>query len=323
MGHVTSRRRCRFRLLITFEDTKINHAAPTLHDSLRTMALKRRHVAFAGLSTFIAWGLASSWAPILQYLGYAFLAGGIFTLASLGALVFLSTRKTQDLNPALQPLSKVAAFIHPKAWELETAWLSGSAVYQRTSLYPSSAAISESLDNLIGWLLRDLVTSWYRNITPRQNFVHEVDHAIRTAFGSIQGRTVGIDGVEIAVSRIVPLITSHLKDFYDAERVIRGKDLSRNFTESEELDLAIARKYRDGQLHPAASLTFADMKLVQQEYMRKIVTRLLPEILPESMIRSRAVTVLIKEILSCAVLEPLMRILSDPDTWNQLMEAYV
>lgn len=237
--------------------------------------------------------------------------------------MFLSTSKTQDLNPALQPLSKVAAFIHPKTWELETAWLSGSAVYQRTTLYPSSVAISESLDNLIDWLLRDLVTSWYRNITPRQNFVHEVDHAIRTAFGSIRGRTVGIDAVEIAVSRIVPLVTSHLKDFYDAERVIRGKDLSRNFTESEELDLAIARKYRDGQLHSAASLTFADMKLVQQEYMRKIVTRLLPEILPESMIRSRAVTVVIKEILSCAVLEPLMRILSDPDTWNQLMEAYV
>ena len=167
------------------------------------------------------------------------------------------------------------------------------------------------------------MTSWYRNITPRQNFVHEIDHAIRTAFGSIRERTVGIDVVEIAVSRIVPLVTSHLKDFYDAEMVIRGKDLSRNVTESEELDLAIARKYRGGKLHPAASLTFADMKLVQQEYMRKIVSRLLPDILPESMIRSRAVAVLIREILSCAVLEPLMRILSDPDTWNQLMEAYV
>lgn len=309
--------------MITLEFTKVNHAAPTLHNSLRTMALNRRHVAFAGLSAFIAWGLATSWSPILQYLGYAFVAGGIFTLASLGALVVLSTRKTQDVNSALQPSSRAAAFIHPKAWESETAWLSGSAVYQRITLYPSSAALSESLDNLIDWLLRDLVTSWYRNITPRQNFVHEIDHAIRTAFGSIRERTVGIDVVEIAVSRIVPLVTSHLKDFYDAEMVIRGKDLSRNVTESEELDLAIARKYRGGKLHPAASLTFADMKLVQQEYMRKIVTRLLPDILPESMIRSRAVAVLIREILSCAVLEPLMRILSDPDTWNQLMEAYV
>lgn len=287
------------------------------------MALNLRHVATGGIIAFIAWGLATSWAPTLRYLGYAFIAGVLATVLTLGALILLSARESQDSNRPRPSLPSVAAFVRPEAWEAETAWLSKKAVYKRIILYPSSRKISEILDTLLDWLLRDLVTSWYSNITRSPNFVNEIDHALRTALVGIRDRTLGIDIVEVAVSRLVPHVTNHLKDFYDAERAIRGKDLNRNVTESEELDLAIARKYRDGNLHPAASLAYSDMILVQQEYLRKIIARLLPEILPERMIRSGAVFVFIKELVSCAVLAPLMQILSDPDTWNQLMEAYV
>ena len=241
---------------------------------------------------------------------------------SLGALILLSARKPQDIHPTPRALPRVAAFVHPEAWDTDKAWLSKRSMYNRTDLYPSSI-ISKSLDQLLDWLLRDLVTSWYNNISRSPNFVREIDTAIRIASLGIGNRISRIDVVEAAVSRIVPLVTNHLKDFYDAERAIRGRDLKRNVTESEELDLAIARNYRDGKLHPAASLAYSDMKLVQQEYLRKLVGRLLSELLPESMIRSRAVAVFIREIVSCAVLAPLMQMLSDPDTWYQLMEAYV
>lgn len=182
--------------------------------------------------------------------------------------------------------------------------------------------LSDSLDNLLDWTLRDYVSSWYTKITPNLSFVNEIERAIRTALINIRDRIFDVDIVEVVVSRVVPLVTAHLKDFYEAERAIRGKNLNRNVTESVELDLAIAGKYRDGKLHPASSLAYADLKLVQQEYLRRMLVRLLPEILPESMIKSRVVFVLIKEIVSCAVLAPLMQLMSDPDTWNQLMEAY-
>lgn len=242
---------------------------------------------------------------------------------SLGALILLSARKPPDIHRTPRALPRVAAFVHPEVWDTDKAWLSKRSMYNRIDLYPSSIIISKSLDQLLDWLLRDLVTSWYNNISRSPNFVREIDTAIRIASLGIGNRISGIDVVEAAVSRIVPLVTNHLKDFYDAERAIRGRDLKRNVTESEELDLAIARNYRDGKLHPAASLAYSDMKLVQQEYLRKLVGRLLSELLPESMIRSRAVAVFIREIVSCAVLAPLMQMLSDPDTWNQLMEAYV
>lgn len=193
---------------------------------------------------------------------------------------------------------------------------------QKNSTIPPSFMISDSLDGLLDWILRDYVTLWYSKISPSSNFVNEIERAIRTALINISDRLFAVDIVEVAVSRVVPIVTAHLKEFYEAERTVRGKNLNRNITESDELDIAIAGKYRDGKLHPAASLAYSDLKLVQQDYLRRIVVRLLPEILPESMIKSRTVSVLIREIVSCAVLAPLMQVLSDPDTWNQLMEAY-
>jgi sorting nexin-25 len=40
------------------------------------------------------------------------------------------------------------------------------------------------------------------------------------------------------------------------------------------------------------------------------------------MMGSHATLVLVKEIVACAVLFPIMQLLSDPDTWNQIIEAY-
>ncbi|KAK8196529.1 tRNA (guanine-N(7)-)-methyltransferase (tRNA(m7G46)-methyltransferase) [Zalaria obscura] len=93
-------------------------------------------------------------------------------------------------------------------------------------------------------------------------------------------------------------------------------------TESEELDLAIAGKYKDGRLHKAADLTFSDTKLMQQAHLRKTTARLLPYVLSESMQTSPAVTTLVREIVACAVLGPIMQMLTDPDMWNQLLEGY-
>jgi sorting nexin-25 len=41
------------------------------------------------------------------------------------------------------------------------------------------------------------------------------------------------------------------------------------------------------------------------------------------MMTSPAVNVLVKELVACAVLSPVMQMVADPDMWNQLMEGYV
>lgn len=287
------------------------------------MALSRRDVILAGIALFFAWGYAVHWAPTLRWAGYAFTAGLGLALFAFIFLLVTTSRGSQygTRNSISRP--QAPAFLGAAAWKAELGQLRARQLYKKEPLYAESYLVSDGLDELLDLIIRDFVTSWYKNISSNRIFSNEVDKTIRLALVNIRDRMLATDLVDAVTLRFVPILTAHFKDFYDAERAVRGKHLNRSVTESDELDLAIAGKYRDGKLHPAASLAFADTKLVQQEYLRSISKHLLPKILPEKITASRAVSVLVEELVSCAVLFPIMQILSDPDTWNQLMEAYV
>jgi sorting nexin-25 len=293
-------------------------AAPT------NMALKRRDVILAAVAVFIAWGYLTHWFPKLHLLPYAFIAGVLATLALLAWLTLTTAwqkeaRSGGDVNYG----PRHVAFLAPEKWKAEREALTKRNMYMMEPLYPASFIISDSIDVLIGLILRDFVKGWYGNISKSPTFVNEVDRTLRAAMGEIRDRILAVDIVETVVSRMMPLITEHLRASYEAERVVRGRKLSRNVTDSEELDVAIAAKYKEGRLHPAASLAYGNTKPIQEQHLRSIVARLLPKIMPANMSTSPAVNVLIKEIVACAVLSPVMQMLADPDTWNQLMEGYV
>ncbi|PYH32734.1 putative intermediate filament protein (Mdm1) [Aspergillus neoniger CBS 115656] len=287
------------------------------------MALKHRDYVLLGIGAFIAWGLAVKWLPILRYLGYALVLGAFLSSAVLFALVLLTIRSPNDaVASSPSPTNPRVAFLARHHWDQETQAFKSRSIYNPHSLYPQSFIVSEGIDELLSFATRDFIASWYQHISPNPTFVNEVDHTIRTAIGNLRDRLLTEDLVSLVVSRIFPVLTSHLKESEVAERLVRGRNLTRNVTESEELDIAIASKYREGNLHPAAMLSLSDQKLLEQEYLRKIAVGLLPQLFPESVLNSRIVSVLIREIVACAVLFPLVSVLSDPDTWNQLMEAY-
>ena len=286
------------------------------------MSLSRRHVLLAGFAGFVAWGYAVHWFPIIRFIGYAFVAGVLITLFALVAITLSTAKRKSEIGRTNTGGTGAVKFLSSTDWHTESFKFTSARTYRPVQLYHQSFVISNALDGLLNLALRDFVTSWYNNITRNATFANEVDRGIRAALADIRDRILKEDIVNIAVSRVVPIINAHLREFDLAERLVRGRSLNRNVTESEELDLAIAAKYRDGKLHPAASLAYSDTKPVQQDHLRKILVRVLPDVLPESMIKSRASSVLIKEIVACAILFPVMQILSDPDTWSQLIEAY-
>lgn len=286
------------------------------------MLLTRKHVALAGFSAFVAWGLAVKSLPVLRFIGYAFTAGALsaFALILLG---LLTVSKPLPLPSSTRhPTSATPAFLVADKWTSETSLVKAISEYRPTDLYLKSFVVSQGIDSLLALALRDFVSSWYGNISASPAFVNEIDKNIRAAIVEVTARLAGEDIVNVIVTRVVPIITSHLREFDQAERLVKGRSLNRNVTESEELDLAIAAKYKDGKLHPAASLSFADTKTIEQEHLRKLVVRILPEVLAEDVMRSRAASVLIKEIVACAVLLPVVQLLKDPDTWNQIVENY-
>ncbi|OLN85087.1 Sorting nexin-12 [Colletotrichum chlorophyti] len=286
------------------------------------MALQGRDLILAAITCFIAWGYAVSWVPTLRWIGYALIWGLILGVVTLLALVLLTSRGSRNGLRHRSPRPRGPAFIAPKAWAREVASLQTRQSYSKVPVDPDSRRISKAIDDVLELILRDFVNSWYSNISSNPVFSNEVDRAVREALITIRERLLELDLVDIVTTRVVPMLTAHFRDFYDAERAVRGRKLNRSVTESEELDLAIASKYKDGKLHPAASLSFPDTKLVQQEYLRNMVSKILPKVLPSSVLASRAVSTIIREIVACAVLFPVMQILAEPDTWNQIMENY-
>lgn len=286
------------------------------------MALSGRDAAVAGIVCFFAWGYAIAWFPTLRWAGYAFVAGCVTVLAAVLLLVLLTSRGSAYRLRRRSARPHAVNFAGPVAWRRETSSLRVRQIYDPLPLYPDSRKISHALDHLLALIVRDFVQSWYAHISRNPVFANEVDKTARLAIVSIRDRLLDADLVEMVTARIVPILTAHFRHYNDAERAVRGRKLTRDVTESEELDLAIAAKYRDGKLHPAANLAFSDTRMIQQEHLRSIVARILPKVLPPQVLNSRAVASIVREIVACAVLSPVMTMLAEPDTWNQIMENY-
>ncbi|KAL2119274.1 hypothetical protein VTJ04DRAFT_6234 [Mycothermus thermophilus] len=287
------------------------------------MAVRGRDVALGGVACFIAWGYAVSWWPALRWAGHALVAGVVLTLAALAALILLTSRGSRYRQLRISTARPNApAFLAPDSWDAEVAALRLRQTFDKAPLCPSSPRLSAALDEVLGLIIRDFIRSWYSSISPNPVFLDEVDSAIRCALLRVGHRLQALDLAEVLTTRIVPILTAHFRDFDEAERSVRGRKLNRTVTETEELDLAIASKYRGGKLHPAASLAFSDTKTAQQDHLRQKMAKVLPLVLPDTLLSSRAVSTLIREITACAVMFPIMQLLSDPDTWNQVMENY-
>lgn len=284
------------------------------------MRLDSSHVLLAGFVALIAWGIAVRLLPVLWHLANAFFIGASTALL-LALLLALSTSR-RPLTLTAHPRRPIPAFTAPNTWLAELRRYKGRLRYEPQTLHPSSTHVSTALGEIIDLALRDFVTSWYKSISPTPCFVNEIDKNIRQAILVLEQRLAIEDIVGTIVGRIVPIITDHMHEFDNAERIVRSRALNQAIPESEEVNLATAARYKDGKLHPAASLRYSDTKSPQQEHIRKALLRVLPHLLDESMVRSRVVLVLVKGIVACAVVYPAMQALSDPDTWNQIVEAY-
>lgn len=286
------------------------------------MALQGRDIALAAVACFIAWGYAINWFPALRWAGHALVGGVLLAVAGLLALVFLTSRGSQHRHFRATARPKAAAFLAPDAWKREVAALRLRQTYTKTPLCPDSPKLSAALDEILEYIIRDFIRAWYSSISKNPVFTDEVDKTIRCALLRVCDQLQGVDLAEVLTTRLVPIMTAHFRNFYDAERSVRGRKLNRSVTETEELDLAIASKYKEGKLHPAASLAFSDTKTAQQDYLRQTMSTILSKVLPDTLLASRAVSTLLREITACAVMFPVVQMLSDPDTWNQIMENY-
>lgn len=252
-------------------------------------------------------------------MGYAFVTGAIGVLGLWWTIILIVYKPLNDRRqPQVAPL---LSFTHPNRWTSELKTLADRTTGAQKSIFPSTSAVDRALDDLLAWILRDFVAAWYTNISSSPAFLVEIDSTIRSTLITVGERLNQADLVELVVSRFVPIITRHLQSFIEAEKAVRGRKLDRDLAESEELDLAVAANYKNGKLHAAGAAVGSESRLPQKAHLRAMCEEILPLIMPSSQVHSKSVMTLVREILSCSVLSPVFQMLSDGDTWNQVVEV--
>ena len=262
---------------------------------------------------------------LLLLIPFAFVGLLLAFSAAYVALGFYAdrVRSSTSVSNALQTAARPLAFSTPAAWQaVQTRSQWSASSFKLAPLLPSFPRVSAVLNTILGFIVRDFVWIWYKGISSHGAFPSTVENTIHASLTALIARAERVDIPALVVRRVLPLITVHVESFRRSEVALRGTGLERHLTHSEELDLLLATRY--GRLHPAVdNLATAQTKPAEDAHMRRLVDRALPLLVPPCDLRSRAVRIVVREIVACAVFGPIVEMLSDPDFWNRVLDQTV
>ncbi|EJD54877.1 hypothetical protein AURDEDRAFT_51264 [Auricularia subglabra TFB-10046 SS5] len=255
---------------------------------------------------------------IVLSIGLGFIAANL----ALGYYADKARASTNGPN-ALRHAARPLAFSSPAAWQaVQTRSQWSASNLHLAPLLPAYPRVSAVLNSILDLIVRDFVWIWYKGLSSHAAFPGTVERTIHSSLAALLSRAERLDLPALVVRRVLPLITAHVEHFRQSEVALRGTGLERHLTHSEELDLLLASRYAGrGRLHPAVD-NLASMQTKQGEdaHMRRLVDRALPLLVPEQELQSRAVRIVVREIVACAVFGPVIEMLSDPDFWNRILD---
>ena len=240
---------------------------------------------------------------------------------------YLDSQRKESPN-YLQHAARPFYFSTPAAWEAVTTrshW-SQNTPQSFPALYPDYPQLSDILNEIISMVIRDFVNNWYSQVSNSPAFPLAVDSIIRFSLEQTVSRASSIDIPSLIVKRILPKLTAHIDQFRESELALRGAGLERRLTQSEELDLLLANRYasKGGKLHQAVeNLSTTFTRQTEEAHIRQLVDKALPFILPPKEQKSKTLRIVVREILACSVVYPVIEMVTDPDFWNKTIDQVV
>lgn len=242
---------------------------------------------------------------------------------------FLDARQRPPHRNPLTNAARPLAFTTPAAWQVlltRSQW-SHKQAQSQPSLCPELPIVSSALNEILAMIVRDFVLTWYKEISTSPSFPTAVSSVLHDSIERLLDRATAIDLSALIVKRIIPKVTAHIEQFRQSEVALRGARLERSLTHSEELDLLLASRYssKGGEkLHPAVdNLSSTFTKQTEEAHLRNLVEKALPFVLPEPESQSKALRIVVREIVSSAVLYPVMDLVAEPDFWNRAIDEVV
>ncbi|KAJ2468442.1 tRNA (guanine-N(7)-)-methyltransferase (tRNA(m7G46)-methyltransferase) [Coemansia sp. RSA 2322] len=172
--------------------------------------------------------------------------------------------------------------------------------------------------------VRDFVQDWFREVSADPSFPRCVHSQIAQAVEAVAERArTKIDVAEFVVGQILPHVTAHL-------RSMRLSQATEELAAGEPLPLP--EENVEPHWHPALrglrmqaeedeELAKRQEKTLVMAHIRRMVDLITPLILPPEQSTFAAHRVLVRELLTGALLAPLVLSLGEPDTINQLLDS--
>lgn len=264
---------------------------------------------------------------ISPFLLLSVVIGCLISNAFLG--YYLDARNRPARRNKLAGAARPLAFTTPAAWQalLTRSQWSHKSPQSLPPLCPQLPMVSGALNDILTMIVRDFVLIWYKELSSSPSFPTAVSLVLHDSVDRLLDRATAIDLPALVVKRIIPKVTAHIEQFRQSEVALRGAKLERSLTHSEELDLLLASRYSSkggGKLHSAVNnLSSTFTKQTEESHLRDLVERALPLILPEPESRSKALKTVVREIVTCTVLYPVMDMVGDPDFWNRAIDEVV
>lgn len=203
-------------------------------------------------------------------------------------------------------------FTSPASWEAA----------QIKSRWTSSASKDGSLSpwrQILRIIKRDYILSWYTHISIDGAYPERVEDTILACTRELGKRFERVDVPLLVSTRIVPHVTKHMQDFRLVEALLQpslhavpGKNVT--------VDPGAIVQAHFPSLHPALPIhAISNTAPSVEAYARTKVEGVLRLILPAEECTDTIVTV-VREILTCTVLVPMLEWCADPDFWNKLIE---
>ncbi|KAJ1881026.1 tRNA (guanine-N(7)-)-methyltransferase (tRNA(m7G46)-methyltransferase) [Coemansia sp. RSA 486] len=165
--------------------------------------------------------------------------------------------------------------------------------------------VEKEVSLVLGLVVRDFVETWFGEVSADVAFPRCVYKQIVQALESIVERVRGVDLAECIVGVCLPLVTTHLGTIRDGN------------LEGVRWHSAIS-SIVGGEDSPNSEV---QQKRAVMGHVRRVVDLIVPLVLSHDQASFAPHRVLVREILTGALLTPLVQSLADPDTINQMVDG--
>lgn len=164
--------------------------------------------------------------------------------------------------------------------------------------------VNSALEEFFNLVLKEFIYTWYRDLSEDEAFIDEIRTSLRFIVSVLLRRLEKVDIPTLITGKVLNMALRHLHVCLQVNR----KGVTVTDIEQSVLD------FYGSNLHCAVRNRRSEL-----DYLKQIADKIFPYVLPPHSIKCKSLCVLLREVLSGAIVLPAMDVLADPDIVNNIL----